>query len=188
MQVGQVDLPVDRGPVPAGQEHADRLLAERFDDQARHREGGPRTPTPRRPSSSIERIVVRVDPVTAQHCGHVRPRPTDMTSAQFSTHVAVALALLTGSTDLDRYESLQAGRWDDPGFIRLARGVRVEVGAAGRRRSAPHPRHCAPARPRVCDTFGDRCRTGLAEGAFDLGRGAGQGARPGRPELGPGCG
>lgn len=81
-------------------------------------------------AEDIQAVTVRVDQVTATHCGHIGPEPRDMSSAQFSTHLAVALRLLGRSNDLADYEELAARGWMDPPVRNLARRVQVEIGAA----------------------------------------------------------
>lgn len=76
----------------------------------------------------IRRIDVFTDRTTAAHCGHVGPRPLDMTGAQFSLHVSVGMRLALGGNDLTHYEQLEALGFDAPAVTGLAEKVRIHVG------------------------------------------------------------
>ena len=77
----------------------------------------------------VVRITAFVDTVTAEHCGHIGARARDMTGAQFSTHVSLAMQLVLGGNDLRHYEALEQRQFDIPDVNEIAEKVHVRVGA-----------------------------------------------------------
>lgn len=74
----------------------------------------------------VESIVIGASRHTLTHVGSIGPEPSDMTSAQFSAHFAVALAIVSGANDIDAYLSAADSGFADPATVGLARKIRLE--------------------------------------------------------------
>lgn len=73
-------------------------------------------------------ITVYTDKTTADHCGQLGAHVTDMTGAQFSLHLSLAMRLVLGGNDPSHYAALEAANFAIPEVARLASLVKVAVG------------------------------------------------------------
>ncbi|WP_032385015.1 MmgE/PrpD family protein [Rhodococcoides fascians] len=90
-------------------------------------------------SCNIESITVYTDRTTAEHCGHVGPRVSDLTGAQFSLHVSLAMCLVLGGNDPSHYSTFELADFDLPDVANLAERVTIVVGAEQESASATAP-------------------------------------------------
>lgn len=78
----------------------------------------------------VARVQVLTDNTTAHHCGRLGPTVHDLTGAQFSLHVTLALRLVGGGNDVTDYiGGVGAPPWEDPGVIQFASRVEVRADA-----------------------------------------------------------
>ncbi|UOY03198.1 MmgE/PrpD family protein [Blastococcus sp. PRF04-17] len=79
-------------------------------------------------AAEVERIDVYTDRTTAEHCGHVGPLVSDLTGAQFSLHVTLAMRIALGGNDPAHYALLEQAGFAVPEVTQVAKRVRVFVG------------------------------------------------------------
>ncbi|WP_285251270.1 MmgE/PrpD family protein [Pseudarthrobacter sp. fls2-241-R2A-168] len=79
-------------------------------------------------AADVASITVYTDRTTAEHCGHVGAHATDVTGAQFSLHLSLAMRLVMGGNDPKHYAELEAARFAIPEVTSLAEKVDILVG------------------------------------------------------------
>ncbi|MGF0313281.1 MmgE/PrpD family protein [Rhodococcus sp. IEGM1428] len=79
--------------------------------------------------SDVEAITVYTDRTTAEHCGHIGPRVSDLTGAQFSLHVSLAMSLVLGGNDPLHYHRFESANFELPAVTKIAERITVVVGA-----------------------------------------------------------
>ncbi|MET4538446.1 2-methylcitrate dehydratase PrpD [Arthrobacter bambusae] len=79
-------------------------------------------------AADVDSITVYTDRTTAEHCGHVGAQVKDMTGAQFSLHLSLAMRLVLGGNDPEHYAAMEAANFGIPEVIHLANKVNIEIG------------------------------------------------------------
>jgi 2-methylcitrate dehydratase PrpD len=79
-------------------------------------------------AADVASITVYTDRTTAEHCGHIGAHAKDVTGAQFSLHLSLAMRLVLGGNDPKHYAELEAAHFDIPALTSLAAKVNILVG------------------------------------------------------------
>ncbi|TAK72792.1 MAG: MmgE/PrpD family protein [Betaproteobacteria bacterium] len=79
-----------------------------------------------RPDDVLE-MIVGTDSLSLVHVNRIGARPTDMNSAQFSSHFSLAMALVMGGNDFAHYVAAQSAGFRDPAVVGIAEKIRLEL-------------------------------------------------------------